>query len=180
MKKFSLALTALLLVSSCYSYKVYEPEIQETIPQESAISSNQKKELSKGKRVNRNGEMSLEKKEISKENSKTNSNQIRENNLGTVEVALDPQVIEVSPKTIIKEKGFYQLEVFEQSYKMEAVKWQGDTIVGFVKGKPKKELKFHQKDIQNLKVRQFSKARSDAFTVAAYAAGGVGIFLLLK
>lgn len=111
------------------------------------------------------------------QSEKSKSDISRNINTNSVEVSSTENI---STKTIIKAKGYYQVDVFDKTYKMEAVKWQGDTIVGHVKGKPKKELKFHEKDIQNLKVRQFSKGRSDALTVASYASIGVGVFLLLK
>lgn len=185
MKKNTLILASFLCLASCYTYKTYDPEKDVTVTNmneeemKSKISSKQIRKEEKVSSSDKIKELERKKEEIKSQRKNLGTTNNTMEAISEVSANINPQEV-VSPKTIIKEKGYYQLEVFDKSYKMEAVKWNGDTIVGFVKGKPKQELKFHQKDIQNLKVRQFSKARSDAFTVASYAAVGVGIFLLLK
>ncbi|RLZ09133.1 hypothetical protein [Faecalibacter macacae] len=174
MKKYTLLLVSSLLLSSCYSYKVYEPETAEQQAEQNNNSS-----MSVRESFVRTAREAKSSANINQDVESTQSKDISSRNDNTKNSETTPTG-DVSVKSIIKEKGYYQVDVFDKTYKMEAVKWQGDTIVAHVKGKPKKELKFHEKDIQNLKVRQFSKGRSDALTVAAYASVGVGVFLLLK
>ncbi|QTV05575.1 hypothetical protein [Faecalibacter bovis] len=174
MKKYTLLLVSSLVLCSCYSYKVYEPETDSQ-----AVEKSNNSPLSLR-------ETSVRTAKQAKESSDPNQDMLNEGKVGAstkianLKNTESNSTGEISVKSIIKEKGYYQAEVFDKTYKMEAVKWLGDTLVAHVKGQPKKELKFHEKDIQNLKVRQFSKGRSDALTVAAYATVGIGVFLLLK
>jgi len=183
MKKYSLLLITASIVSSCYTYKTFEPEaveIENTSASSTKISS-VREDLKSAK--DRNDLADAQEKRMAKikaaAEQKSNARE-KENVDNMRPIVEQKEDIEIRPKGIIKEKGYYQVEVFEKTQKIEAVKWEGDTLVAHVKGKPNKVLKLHEKDIQNLKVRQFSKGRSDALTVAAYATAGVGIFLLLK
>lgn len=176
MNKFSLILFSALIFTSCYSYKTYDPEA--ALAQKNDATELKQLQDNNIRRANINRNESIEDSDSKVRTSRDNiidSRTSKKDDIGT-----NNSSDNISTKSIIKEKGYYQLNVFDKTYKMEAVKWQGDTIVGHVKGKPQQELKFHEKDIQDLKVRQFSKGRSDAFTVAAYAAAGVGLFLILK
>ena len=182
MKKYTLLVITSLLISSCYSYKVYEPEAGDEIAMDSApavIDTSLRGARQSKPTPNDNAEKNVSSKNTNSRTSKdgVSNSEIPKEKLDHI---ANRKKGEESVKSIIKDKGYYQVDVFEKTYKMEAVKWQGDTIIGHVKGQPKKELKFHEKDIQNLKVRQFSKGRSDALTVAAYASVGVGVFLLLQ
>ena len=183
MKKYSLLLITVSILSSCYTYKTFEPEVVETEASSDSSTkiSSVREDLKSSKE--RNDLADAKEKRLAKikaaTDQKSNSKEkVKADDMSPI--VENKEDIEIRPKGIIKEKGYYQLEVFEKTQKIEAVKWEGDTLVAHVKGKPNKVLKFHEKDIQNLKVRQFSKGRSDALTVAAYATAGVGIFLLLK
>jgi heterodisulfide reductase subunit A-like polyferredoxin len=79
-------------------------------------------------------------------------------------------------------KSGYNVTVLDKEYTIEAKQWKADTLYSVVKGKPNKELKFHKNEIalSDVKIRKFSKGKSDALTVADYALVGVGLFLLLK
>lgn len=181
MKKNTLLILSMIFsLSSCYVYRAYDPE-KAVVQQETSLKgkASEIRETDKKSKsatdIKRNSEvLSVRKKaeNISKEESLPKSKE-------QSKVEVKPTEIP-STKSLIKEKGYYQVEVFERTQKIEAVKWEGDTLIAHVKGKPKKELKFHEKDIQNLKTREFSKGRSDALTIASYATLGVGVFLLLK
>lgn len=185
MKKYTLLLITSLFISSCYSYKVYDPE---TGVDELQSSNNPSSNVDTSIRGARQYKASAdENTDMQNVPSKIMSSRSSKDGVSTSDIPKEKlehlankNKGEVSVKSIIKDKGYYQVDVFDKTYKMEAVKWQGDTLIAHIKGKPKKELKFHEKDIQNLKIRQFSKGRSDALTVAAYATAGVGVFLLLK
>lgn len=183
MRKYTLLLLTASLISSCYTYKTYDPEtaLTETVTNEKtnsrAVSVRQAKVDAQNTELSSANSRTEMRANAIENKSKTSPSTESKQDTKEVNTATD---IVIKPKTIIKDKGYYQLDVFDKTHKIEAVKWQGDTLISHVKGQPKKELKFHEKDIQNLKVRQFSKGRSDALTVAAYATAGVGLFLILK
>lgn len=160
MKKLTLLLTFCTIFYNCYTYKPYDPE-KDGIGKVEAKPESTKISAIRSKRVGANSDQA--KQEI----AKPETNEV-----------VDPSKLTV--KDIIKEKGYYSIEVFDKDYKIEAVKWSGDTLIAHQKGKPSKEYKFHEKDIQDLKIRKFSKGRSDALTVASYASAAVIIYLLIK
>lgn len=84
-------------------------------------------------------------------------------------------------KAKIQPNKYYKISVEEKEYKIQADKWEGDTLVSHILRKPNRVLKFHENQIDEelLKERRFSKAYSDLFTVGAYAAGGAAVLLLL-
>ena len=182
MRKYTLLLLTATLFASCYTYKTYDPSL-DSAPVESsdnaknrAISVRQAKNNPNSDESTMPSRVDVRSKVIEEKSKNSNLSGPSEEN----KAMKSGEEIVVKPQSIIKEKGYYQIDVFDKTHTIEAVKWQGDTLISHVKGQPKKELKFHEKDIQNLKVRQFSKGRSDALTVAAYATAGVGLFLLLK
>lgn len=154
MNKFAITLIFTILLSSCYTYRVYEPDNE------------------------------TENRKSTQANSRLSTFRMSEEQIQQIQKAKELEesqtLVEVKPKTVIKEKEFYQIKVLDKETKIEAVKWQGDTLVAQVKGQPKNILKVHEKDIEDFKVRKFSKSRSDAMTIAAYATAGLGLFLLLK
>lgn len=78
----------------------------------------------------------------------------------------------------IKKDQFYQIVSADKTYKIKAVKWEGDSLVAHVNMKEKNEVKFHKNDISTVNHRQFSRGRSDALTVGIYGILG-GLILLL-
>ena len=154
MKIFGLITIGSLLLTSCYTYQAYNPE--------AIASADNKKE-----NVRMVSPVRLSREQTQQVQQLQQGQNVND-------------IIEVNPKNIIKPKEFFQVKVLGNETKIEAVKWEGDTLVAHVKGQPKKILKFHEKDIEDFKVRKFSKGRSDALTIAAYATAGVGVFLLLK
>lgn len=177
MKNITLLLASFTLLSSCYSYKAYDPkvdgELATPITETTKLKAVREKSLATKKEVSFESELntknSANKKQANIKDIKINQNSVTK-----------PIVDNIKVKSIIKEKGYYKVKVFDNSYKIQAVKWEGDTLYAHKKGKPKKEYKFSEKDIEDLKIRKFSKRRSDILTVTSYVAGGVGIFLLLK
>jgi len=151
MKKIAIFTILLFSFYSCYSYKPYDPEVD--------------------------NEESIRAIEDTKLTSVRSSRVISSK---TTTKTVEKNIENITPKDIIKEKGYYKLGVFDRDYKIEAVKWEGDSLIAHKKGKPSKEYKFNEKDIEYIKIRKFSKGRSDALTVAAYVMGGIGIYLLVK
>jgi hypothetical protein len=84
-------------------------------------------------------------------------------------------------KEKIQPNKYYKITVENKEYKIQAEKWEGDTLVSHILRKPNRVLKFHENQIDEelLKERRFSKVYSDLFTVGAYAAGGAAVLLLL-
>lgn len=151
MKNLTLIVLGTLCLSSCYTYQVYDPEKD--------VETNQ---------LQLNGPKLPS---VRSNNVPVVSNQ-------NIDKVTNPE--DIRPKSIIKAKEFYQVKVLGKETKIEAVKWEGDSLVANIKGQPNKILKLHENDIEDLKVRKFSKGRSDALTIAGYAVAGVGVFLLLK
>lgn len=81
----------------------------------------------------------------------------------------------------IEPNKFYKITVEGNQYKIQADKWEGDTLVSHIIRKPNKVLKFHENQIDEdaLMERRFSKVYSDLFTVGAYVVGGAAVLLLL-
>ena len=182
MNKYTLLLLTATILSSCYTYKTYDPSVESSKTEVTDEGKNRAVSIRQGKNNPNSDESTMPSRVDVRSNAveKKSKNSIStEEKLSANDVKSTDEIV-IKPKSIIKDKGYYQIDVFEKTHTIEAVKWQGDTLISHVKGQPKKELKFHEKDIQNLKVRQFSKGRSDALTVAAYATAGVGLFLLLK
>ena len=177
MKNITLLLASFTLLSSCYSYKAYDPKVDGDLAtpakESSKLLSVRERSLSAKKEVSFEAQVET-KSSINKKIAAVKDDKIKQN------LSTNPIVGNVTAKSIIKPKGFYKVKVFDNSYKIEAIKWEGDTLYAHKKGKPKKEYKFSEKDIEDLKIRKFSKRRSDILTVTSYVAGGVGVFLLLK
>ena len=170
MKKTTLLLTSFILLSSCYSYRAYDPNIDGPLVSSTKEPIRSKPLPSKNKIIL---DIQSNKKSSASKKKQVNPEGITENKIqSNLEI--------ISVKSIIKDKGYYKLKVLDNNYKIQAIKWEGDTLYAYKKGKPKKEYKFSEKDIEDLKIRKFSKGRSDILTVASYVAGGVGVFLLLK
>ncbi|WP_343686446.1 hypothetical protein [Chryseobacterium gleum] len=75
-----------------------------------------------------------------------------------------------------------KIEVDNKSYKVIVDRWEGDSLVVHPVHNAKKNLKFHKNQINSEKIaeRRFSQPIADILTVTAYAAIGVGIYLLVK
>lgn len=178
MKKYTLLLITFTVFNSCYTYKTYEPD-NDSSSKESAIE-NSKLTAVRERRTATTAKETFNLESEKEKGSKSDREKTAKNNISSKIDEVKANPTEITVKSIIKEKGYYTLEVFDRDYKIEAKNWVGDTLIAHKKGNPKKEYKFNERDIQNLKVRQFSKGRSDALTVTAYVIAGVTIFLLVK
>lgn len=179
MKTTSIVLTFFLIFSSCYSYRSFDPEeYAEATKGGNNLSSTPTPTKISRKEINsvRGGGTPVK---VLKEEDIL-AERIKERDAKKDLPKIDPSTIRITD--IIKENQFYKIGVEGKEYTIEAKQWKADTLYSIVKGSPKKELKFHKDQIllSEIKVRKFSKGKSDALTVAAYALGGVGLFLLLK
>ncbi|WP_313384295.1 hypothetical protein [Chishuiella sp.] len=167
MKKTLIVFVFTLILSSCYSYVAFEPENIESLNN----NSNENTNLvgNKLKNVRNTNVQVLNEEDISNTKNKEKPK--------TSTVELDLSKVKITD--IIKINQFYKIDVNNKYYKIEAKQWKADTLYAIKKG-TKEELKFHKDEIKDVKIRKFSKGKSDALTVAAYALGGIGIFLLLK
>ncbi|MDR6368748.1 CCR4-NOT transcriptional regulation complex NOT5 subunit [Chryseobacterium bernardetii] len=75
-----------------------------------------------------------------------------------------------------------KIEVDNNSYKVIVDRWEGDSLVAHPVRNAKKSLKFHKNQINSERIaeKRFSQPIADILTVTAYAAIGVGIYLLVK
>ncbi|CEJ68690.1 hypothetical protein BN1195_00979 [Chryseobacterium oranimense G311] len=75
-----------------------------------------------------------------------------------------------------------KIDVDGRSYKVIVDKWESDSLVAHPVHNPKKILKFHKNQINGEKIaeKRFSQPIADIITVVAYAAIGVGIYLLVR
>ena len=186
MKTNYIFLAITLFFTSCYTYKAFDPEEYALeLAKETTTNPN---ETRRGK-ANQMAE-ARKQRTPANQNSFNNTNALvdeealvkeallkKEQNKNKEKPVIDPSTIKMTD--IIKENKFYKVDVQGKQYTIEAKQWKADTLYAVVKGK-KEELKFHKNDISDVQIRKFSKGKSDALTVAAYALGGVGVFLLLK
>lgn len=86
-----------------------------------------------------------------------------------------------SLKSKIQPNKYYRIIVDEKRYKIQADKWEKDTLVCHIIRKPKKVLRFSQNQIdeESLEERRFSKPYSDIITISSYVATGVAVLLLI-
>lgn len=75
-----------------------------------------------------------------------------------------------------------KIEVDNKSYKVIVDRWEGDSLVVHPVRNAKKNMKFHKNQINSEKIaeKRFSQPIADILTVTAYAAIGVGIYLLVR
>lgn len=75
-----------------------------------------------------------------------------------------------------------KIDVDGRSYKVIVDKWESDSLVAHPVHNPKKILKFHKNQINSEKIaeKRFSQPIADIITVVAYAAIGIGIYLLVR
>ncbi|MGG5208124.1 hypothetical protein ACQWU4_04195 [Chryseobacterium sp. MIQD13] len=75
-----------------------------------------------------------------------------------------------------------KIDVDGRSYKVIVDKWENDSLVVHPVHNPKKTLKFHKNQINGEKIaeKRFSQPIADIITVVAYAAIGVGVYLLVR
>ncbi|WP_223559071.1 hypothetical protein [Chryseobacterium lathyri] len=75
-----------------------------------------------------------------------------------------------------------RIEADGKSYKVIVDKWESDSLVAHPVHNPNKILKFHKNQINAEKIaeKRFSQPIADILTVTAYAAIGVGIYLLVR
>ncbi|MDH1881284.1 hypothetical protein [Empedobacter sp. GD03797] len=183
MKTTSIILSILLL-SSCYTYKAFDPEeyaleMAKTKTEPSNVRSrntadgriaDMKRERKSPNENAISSSLSESKEELAALKAKKQENKEEK-------VAIDPSTIKISD--VIKPDQFYKVDAQGKEYTIEAKQWKADTLYAVVKG-TEKELKFHKNDISSFKIRKFSKGKSDALTVAAYAMGGAAVLFLLK
>lgn len=76
----------------------------------------------------------------------------------------------------------FKIDVEGKSYKIIVDRWESDSLVAHPVHNPKKILKFHKNQINSEKIaeKRFSQPIADILTVTAYAAIGVGIYLLVR
>lgn len=80
----------------------------------------------------------------------------------------------------IKPEQIYKIDVDNKTYKIKAVKWDGDSLVAYTNIKKEVKKNFSSNQITNVREQKFSETRSNTLTVIAYAGIGLGIFFLLK
>ncbi|MGK6344213.1 hypothetical protein ACMGDK_18535 [Chryseobacterium sp. DT-3] len=75
-----------------------------------------------------------------------------------------------------------RIEADGKSHKVIVDRWESDSLVAHPVHNPKKILKFHKNQINAEKIaeKRFSQPIADILTVTAYAAIGVGIYLLIR
>ncbi len=87
------------------------------------------------------------------------------------------------PPTIeqeIQPQKMYNIFSQGKEYKVQAIEWDGDSLVTYEKRNPKKIKKFAKSDINGVEHRQFSRGRSDALTFGIYGLAAVIIVLLTR
>ncbi|WP_413532004.1 hypothetical protein [Empedobacter brevis] len=182
MKTISIILSILLL-SSCYTYKSFDPE---EYAAELAKNSNQSVNIHEANRsrndVNEVRRQRLNARENkissdSKENEGLADSKSKQQENKEANQMIDPSTIKISD--VIQPNQFYKVDSQGKEYTIEAKQWKSDTLYAVVK-RTEKELKFHKNDISSFKIRKFSKGKSDALTVASYALGGAAVLFLLK
>ena len=165
MKTNYIFLAITLFFTSCYTYKAFDPE-------EYALEL--AKETTTNPNENRRGKAN-QMAEARKQRTPANQNSFNNTNALVDEEALVKEALLKKEQNINKEKPV----IDPSTIKMTDIIKENKFYKVVVKGK-KEELKFHKNDISDVQIRKFSKGKSDALTVAAYALGGVGVFLLLK
>ncbi|MDW9382377.1 hypothetical protein [Chryseobacterium sp. JV558] len=75
-----------------------------------------------------------------------------------------------------------KIEVNGKSYKVIVDRWESDSLVAHPVRNAKQTLKFHKNQINSEKIaeKRFSQPIADILTVTAYAAIGVGIYLIVR
>ena len=182
MKTTSIILSILLL-SSCYTYKAFDPEEYAT---EMAKNNSQPANLKERSRARTDISEMRRERQNPNQNAISSANSVDKDAIAELKarnsetkdkVVIDPSTIKITD--VIKPDQFYKVDSQGKEYTIEAKQWKADTLYAVVKG-TEKELKFHKNDISTFKIRKFSKGKSDALTVAAYAMGGAAVLLLLK
>lgn len=106
--------------------------------------------------------------------------------MGTTTTALNMSVQPAPAPVNVQEKlaagKNVRIEVDNKSYKVIVDRWEGDSLVAHPVRNAKKSLKFHKNQINSERIaeKRFSQPIADILTVTAYAAIGVGIYLLVK
>jgi hypothetical protein len=93
-----------------------------------------------------------------------------------------PAPAPISIQEKLAPKKNVKIEVDGKSYKVIVDKWVNDSLVVHPVHDPKKILKFHKNQINAEKIaeKRFCQPIADILTVTAYAAIGVGIYLLVR
>lgn len=73
----------------------------------------------------------------------------------------------------------YKIYTNSRTYKVQALKWEADSLVVQTNVKKGTEKKIGKNEITKVEPRTFSKFRSDLFTVLSYVGLGVGLVILL-
>lgn len=95
---------------------------------------------------------------------------------GEYEEGKQPQTV----KEEVRKNHFYKVNVSGKEMMIKAEKWEKDSLVAYVNGNKKKEIKLHSNQISQVKIRTFSRGRSDALTFGSYGLAGVLLYLIFK
>ncbi|KFF03069.1 hypothetical protein [Chryseobacterium luteum] len=95
---------------------------------------------------------------------------------------VQPTPVPINVQETLAPNKKFKINVDDKSYKIIVDKWESDSLVAHPVNNPKKILKFHKNQINSEKIaeKRFSQPIADILTVTAYAAIGVGIYLLLR
>lgn len=91
---------------------------------------------------------------------------------GEKELTLKQQIVPENRYKIITDSN--------KVYKIKAVKWDNDTLISYINGNKKKELKLHLNQVKEVQNRVFSRGRSDALTFTSYTIIGAFIYFLFN
>lgn len=156
MRKNFYLIIILFSLTSCYTYQVKKP----------VDPAANNKQGSKNNTVSANN-ASLQ----------MNSTGTPPQNLSTIQPSAPVNVQEkLTPGKNVK------IEVNGKSYKVIVDRWESDSLVAHPVRNAKTSLKFHKNQINSEKIaeKRFSQPIADILTVTAYAAIGVGIYLLVR
>ncbi|NIF06664.1 hypothetical protein F3J23_14535 [Chryseobacterium sp. Tr-659] len=103
-----------------------------------------------------------------------------QNTAGAQNLNVQPVPINIQEKLAPNKN--VKIDVDGKSYKIIVDRWENDSLVAHPVRNAKKTLKFHKNQINSEKIaeKRFSQPIADIITVTAYAAIGVGIYLLVR
>ncbi|MET3035881.1 hypothetical protein ABXT08_07265 [Chryseobacterium sp. NRRL B-14859] len=156
MRKNLYLIIILFTLSSCYTYQVQKQA--DTTP-------GNKQESKKNPAIANNAAMQM--KSTAAEPQSLNASQA-------------PAPINIQEK--LSPNKNVKIDVDGKSYKIIVDKWESDSLVAHPVHNPKKILKFHKNQINSERIaeKRFSQPIADIITVTAYAAIGIGIYLLVR
>jgi len=156
MRKNFYFILILCTLTSCYTYQVKKPV-------DPAVSNNQSP-----------------KKNTTVANN--TSQQMMDTTTSAPNLSAQPAPAPVNVQEKLAAGKNVRIEVDNKSYKVIVDRWEGDSLVAHPVRNAKKSLKFHKNQINSERIaeKRFSQPIADILTVTAYAAIGVGIYLLVK